>query len=75
MADSVNIHYAKTHLSRLVKRVREGAVVTISHAGKPVARLIPVELDEPRKPGGFDFNLGDEFFAPLPKADLDAWER
>lgn len=75
MSESVNIHYAKTHLSRLLKRVREGAVITISHAGKPVARLVPVELDQPRKPGGFSFRVGAEFFAPLPKEELDAWER
>lgn len=38
----VNIHEAKTHLSRLLERVRRGAVVTIAKAGVPVARLVPV---------------------------------
>jgi prevent-host-death family protein len=42
MADFVNIHEAKTHLSRLLARVRRGAVVTIAKAGTPVARLVPV---------------------------------
>jgi prevent-host-death family protein len=42
MGDMVNIHEAKTHLSRLLERVRRGAVVTIAKAGVPVARLVPV---------------------------------
>ena len=42
MTDIVNIHEAKTHLSRLLERVRRGAVVTIAKAGTPVARLVPV---------------------------------
>jgi prevent-host-death family protein len=75
MSEPVNIHYAKTHLSRLIKLVREGAVITIAHAGEPVARLVPVELDRPRKPGGFDFGVDDDFFAPLPDDELDAWGR
>jgi len=41
MADIVNIHEAKTHLSRLLERVRRGASVTIAKAGIPVARLVP----------------------------------
>lgn len=42
MPDQVNIHEAKTHLSRLLERVRRGATITIAKAGTPVARLIPV---------------------------------
>jgi prevent-host-death family protein len=42
MSDIVNIHEAKTHLSRLLERVRRGATVTIAKAGTPVALLIPV---------------------------------
>lgn len=75
MADTVNIHYAKTHLSALVKRVREGEVITIGNAGTPVARLVPIEYGAPRTPGGFAFHTGKEFFDPLPAAELKAWER
>ncbi len=75
MEESVNVHYAKTHLLALLKRVREGGTVTIAHAGKPIARLVPVEADQPRRPGGFAFNVGKEFFAPLPDEELDAWEK
>ena len=42
MADPVNIHAAKTHLSRLVERVEAGEEVVIARAGRPVARLAPL---------------------------------
>ncbi len=42
MSNMVNIHEAKTHLSRLLERVRRGATITIAKAGTPVALLIPV---------------------------------
>jgi prevent-host-death family protein len=75
MDESVNVHYAKTHLSALLKRVRAGEHITIAHDGKPVARLVPVELGERRRPGGFFFGVGEEFFEPLPDEELDAWEK
>lgn len=40
--DQVNMHDAKTHLSRLVERVESGEEIVINRAGKPAARLIPV---------------------------------
>lgn len=39
---TVNIHFAKTHLSRLLEQVRAGEPVTIAKAGTPVARLVPI---------------------------------
>ena len=39
--ETVNIHFAKTHLSRLIERVSSGATVVIANAGHPVARLVP----------------------------------
>jgi prevent-host-death family protein len=41
--DTVNVHEAKTHLSRLLERVERGEEVTIARAGKPVAKLVPLE--------------------------------
>jgi prevent-host-death family protein len=41
MEKIVNIHEAKTHLSRLLERVRRGEGVTIAKAGRPIARLVP----------------------------------
>lgn len=71
----VNIHYAKTHLSALLKKVKEGEIVTIASAGTPVARLVPIEHGKPREPGGFSFKVGKKFFAPLSEEDLESWER
>lgn len=48
MAATVNIHEAKTHLSRLVERAANGETVIIARSGKPVARLVPLE-DAPAK--------------------------
>ena len=42
MSTTVNIHEAKTHLSRLLERVRAGEIITIAKAGEPVAELRPV---------------------------------
>jgi prevent-host-death family protein len=50
--DTVNIHEAKTHLSRLLERVADGEEIVIGKAGKPVAKLVPYSEDkEPRKLG------------------------
>jgi prevent-host-death family protein len=52
MYEIVNVHEAKTHLSRLLERVAEGEEIVIGKAGKPVARLVPYQASqEPRKPG------------------------
>ena len=44
---TVNIHYAKTHLSRLLEQVQGGKQVLIAKSGRPVARLVPL-ADAPR---------------------------
>lgn len=52
MTDTVNIHDAKTHLSRLVERVEAGEEIVIARGGKPVARLVPLKLrTRPRQLG------------------------
>lgn len=48
----INIHQAKTHLSRLVEDVASGNEVLIAKGGRPMARLVPLRRDEtPRRPG------------------------
>lgn len=71
MSKVVNLHAAKTHLSRLVDEVAKGAEITIAKAGRPVARLVAVPAAEPRKPGLLKGHIAmsDDFDAPLP-ADL-----
>jgi prevent-host-death family protein len=53
MTYQVNIHEAKTHLSKLLERVINGEEIIIAKAGKPVARLTPVITSvKKRSPGG-----------------------
>ena len=75
--DTVNIHEAKTNLSRLIERVKAGEEVIIAKAGKPVARLVPVALVRAiRKPGALKgrIRVGIDFNAPLPKELMVAFE-
>jgi prevent-host-death family protein len=64
--EQVNMHEAKTHLSRLVERVEGGEEIVISRAGKPAAKLVPVAQKKlgPRKLGGWEgkVELSDDFF-------------
>jgi prevent-host-death family protein len=41
----VNVHAAKTHLSRLIEEVEAGETVILARAGKPVARIVPMEVE------------------------------
>ena len=52
MENVVNIHEAKTHLSRLVDDVAAGAEVVIAKSGKPMARLVPLENRPGARPSG-----------------------
>jgi prevent-host-death family protein len=66
----VNIHEAKTHLSRLLQKVSEGEEVIISRAGVPVARLVPAETTPGKRPLGFDHGriwMSEDFDAPMPE--------
>ena len=45
--ETVNIHQAKTHLSRLIERAANGETITIAKAGKPMARIMPLEDTQP----------------------------
>lgn len=71
----MNVHQAKTHLSRLLQRVAAGEEVVIARAGRPVARLVPIDAEEPRKPGLATGRLTAAFFEPLPADELDAWQQ
>jgi prevent-host-death family protein len=69
MTQAVNIHSAKTHLSRLLERVRLGEEVILAKAGKPIARLVPLaETAMQRLPGSAQgvIAIGEDFDEPLP---------
>ncbi|WP_011296090.1 type II toxin-antitoxin system Phd/YefM family antitoxin [Cupriavidus necator] len=74
---TVNIHEAKTHLSRLIEEVAAGDEVVIAKAGKPVVRLVPfVTPKPPRRLGGLQGKIrtADDFDAPLAEDLLAAFE-
>ncbi len=66
--DVVNIHHAKTQLSRLLERVEAGEEIVIARNGTPVAKLVPMTL-QPRQPGRLKgkVKLSPEFDNPLPE--------
>lgn len=70
---TVNIHEAKTHLSRLLAQVQAGEEIVISKSGKPYAKLVPISRVKERKPGIAKGAVTDAFFEPLPESELDAW--
>ena len=75
MGRTVNVHEAKTHLSKLLVEVEGGEEIVIARSGKPCARLVPVEHRTPKlgTMKGRWPDLPDEFFAPLDGDDLEAW--
>jgi prevent-host-death family protein len=73
----VNVHEAKTQLSRLLELVESGETVTIARQGQPVAELVPA-----RRKLGLPFGIaensplvpdGDAWWAPLSDEEADAW--
>ena len=75
--DTVNIHQAKTQLSRLIERVCAGEEIIIARSGKPVARLAPLLPSAgPRTPGLLKGKIwvAKDFNAPLPDDLLDLFE-
>jgi prevent-host-death family protein len=77
MSTIINIHDAKTHLSRIVDDVAAGAEVIIAKAGKPMARLVPLEPKVRAKKLGLlkgRIEVPDDFNAPLPREVLADFE-
>jgi len=71
-----NVHEAKTQLSRLIERVEAGEEVIIARAGKPVARLVPLTQDKPRRqPGRLEgkIQVPNSFFDPMTDEELAEW--
>lgn len=74
---TINIHEAKTHLSRLVDEAGAGKDLVIAKAGKPVARLVALTPPRPKRTPGFlkgKIRIAKDFDAPLPVELLDAFE-
>ena len=74
MPATVNVHEAKTHLSKLLARVSLGEEVVIAKAGKPVARLVAISKKPRKRVPGIDKGkiwMSPDFDAPLPDEILD----
>ncbi len=76
---TVNIHAAKTHLSRLLDAAAAGEEILIARAGRPVARLMPLQgvaVPQRRQLGRLvgQFTVPDDFDAPLPPDVLNGFE-
>jgi prevent-host-death family protein len=66
---TINVHEAKTHLSRLLDRAHAGEEIVIAKGGEPYARLVPLDTRAPKRERGTlkgFVDLGDQFFEPLP---------
>lgn len=74
--ESINIHQAKTHLSKLLQRVALGEEIIIASRGVPVAKLVPFENEQSSRPLGIDrgkFTVPDDFNDPLPDEILNGF--
>ena len=73
---TVNVHEAKTNLSRLLAQVEAGEDVVIARNGKPVARLVGVQKRGRPQPDVLKGKvvIPDSFFDPLPEEELALWE-
>lgn len=78
--EMVNVHKAKTHLSRLVEIAGSGKEIVIAKSGRPVAKLVPLSKSKdqkPRRKGVLKgkIHIGKDFDWPLPKKVIAAFEK
>ena len=75
----VNVHQAKTHLSRLIDEAHAGATIVLAKAGKPWARLMPLQPPAPQRIPGRLRNRGpisepNLLLEPMDPSELEPWE-
>ena len=79
MAEIINMHQAKTSLSRLVERALAGEEIVIARNGEPLVKLVPVTKEErkPRVPGRYKGKIwiAPDCFKPMSEEELDLWEK
>ena len=71
------MHYAKTHLSRLLRDVATGVEYVIARGDTPVARLVPIDARAARREFGAlreSLVVPAEFLSPLSSSELGAWD-
>lgn len=73
---TVNVHEAKTHLSRLIDRAAAGEEIILAKAGKPRVKMVPLDqAPHDRRGGQLEgvVTLDESFFDPLPEEELRLW--
>jgi prevent-host-death family protein len=78
MSEIVNMHQAKTTLSRLVARALDGEEIVIARNGEPLVKLVPVPKEaKPRVPGRSKGKIwiAPDCFDPMTDEELDLWEK
>ena len=72
---TVNVHEAKSQLSRLLAQVEAGEEVVIARNGKPVAQLVACKPKRKRQPDTLKgiISIDERFFEPLPEEELELW--
>ena len=72
--EKINVHEAKTKFSAILERAHSGEEIIIAKAGKPYARLVPLEPPPDRIPGRYHDEIPDSFYEPLPEDVLKDFE-
>ena len=78
MADIINMHQAKSSLSKLVERALAGEEIVIARKGEPLVRLVPVPKErKPRVPGRWKGKIwiAPDCFDDMSEEELDLWEK
>jgi len=73
----LNVHEAKTHLSRYLAKLEEGEVIVLCRRNVPIAEIRGISKPRGERPIGLakgEFEVPVEFFAPLPDEVIDAFE-
>lgn len=74
----VDVHAARTDLSRLIERACAGEDIVIALNSEPAVRLVPVRSEQPRRKRGAlegQVIVPDSFFDPLPPEEMEAWHQ
>ena len=71
----VNVHEAKTHLSRLLARVEKGEEITIARSGKPVARLVRIPSRKKRVFGKYRGQIDMSQFDAADAEIEETWKK
>ena len=70
----VDDHEARKNFSELLELAHRGEEIIVAKAGKPYARLVPLEPRRERTPGRYADEIPDSFFEPLSNEELEVWE-